>query len=827
MNTQTPFHQSTPLRAGRAPFRALRRTLLLLPFLAGLLWTPARAQQYTWAVQATNNLYNQSALGAKVAAARNGSAYVLSHFWHSFTVGGVTYTPSDSLSSFNTDMLLVRYNADGTVAWSRSISSLKDDYTNEIVINEANNLVYISGTMGSDLTFYKPDGSKAGTLTSNGQRDAFVAQYDIFGNFKWARRIGGAGLDYAGGLDVDPSDRVYLTGSFEQKLTLSVGGASTTLTSAGKSDIFVARYSKDGALQLARRLGGTGMDESRALAVGNQSSYIYLTGRQTSGGKFNAFVARYDAQGNLNWNNIHPGGEGYNSGSDLAVTPHGAYAVGNFTGSIAFPSGALTAAGQSDLFVAYYPHALNGVTGWAKRFGGPGNEEVTSLDYQPWDEGLGSAYLYLTGGFTGSFAFGPSTLTAAAGTSDMFLARLATIGGGTPDWAGQLGSSWEDEGKSISLSNNSTLYLTGHHMTFLTLGNTTLSSGTMLTRIDLPTVKDFQLVKAATDTDSKVLASPAEINYYTLGTNQINIRANVAAGTTKSVKLIYDGVTIKTDKTLPFTWAGDGLTLNGTDYLPFTPTLGAHTLEVMPYSGANATGLAGRKRTLKFTVVNKPVLNDVTLVNALVDITVKSLAGSPSIHYSQLGTKLINLVALPNPVKVGSVRFTLDGVTKYDNTYPYSWAGEQITPNGLVDFLPFTPAPGSHTLKVTAYTHANGLGTASNTIEISFTVTDGAAGARLATEDAPGEAGFAQLTAAPNPFRGHTSLAFTAPADGPAALEVYNSQGLPVARLFEGAVEKGKAYQWTFDGTPHPAGVYFARLKAGHQVLHQRLVLAR
>jgi hypothetical protein len=653
-----------------------------------------------------------------------------------------------------------------------------------------------------------------------------VALYDVAGNFKWARRIGGAGVEFAGGLDVDQNDRVYVSSRFEGKLNLSIGGMNTVLTSAGKTDIFMARYSKNGVLELARRLGGPEEDDSEALAVDKQTGDIYLTGTQASAGKPHVFLARYDALGTLKWNKIHPGNGDYNRANDLVVTPVGVYVVGKFSGSITFPSGSLTAAGESDLFVAHYPYALNGATDWVKRFGGLGYEDVTSVAYQPWEEGLGNAYLYLTGRFSGSFPFGPSTLSVSVNTSDLFLARLAT--NGTPDWAGQLGGSSDsdDEGKSISLVNSNTLYLLGHHRTSVTLGNTTLSGGTVLTRIDLPAVKDFQLIKAATDTDSKLLVSPAEINYYTLGSNQINIRANVVEGTAKSVKFILDGVS-KTDNWAPFTWAGDGLTPYGTDYLPFTPALGAHTLEVIPYSGFNATGIAGRKRILKFTVVDKPVLNDVTLVNALVDITVKSLAASPSINYALLNTKLINLVALPNPVKVGSVRFTLDGVTKYDNTYPYSWAGEQLKPNGLVDFLPFTPAPGTHTLKVTAYAQANGLGTASNTLEISFTVTDRAAGARLATEDAPGEAGFAQLTAAPNPFRGQTSLAFTAEADGPAALEVYNSQGLPVARLFEGTVEKGKAYQWAFDGSAQPAGVYFARLRAGNQVLHQRLVLTK
>jgi hypothetical protein len=45
--------------------------------------------------------------------------------------------------------------------------------------------------------------------------------------------------------------------------------------------------------------------------------------------------------------------------------------------------------------------------------------------------------------------------------------------------------------------------------------------------------------------------------------------------------------------------------------------------------------------------------------------------------------------------------------------------------------------------------------------------------------------------------------------------------------LFEGTLEKGKAYSWAFDGTAQPAGLYVARLKAGHNVYTQRLVLSK
>jgi hypothetical protein len=802
-----------------------RITLFLLPFLLGLLGLPARAQKFDWAVQ-TNTL---PAIPPKVVADKDGNTYVLSGFEKTTAVGGVSFT---AIGQY--DLLLTRYKPNGTVDWVRHVGSPEDEYSGDIVLNQAGGLLYISGRFEQTIHFKKGDGTSAAQLTSAGGYDGFLAMYNLAGDLQWARRMGGPGVDYATGLAVDGNERVYVTGGFSKTAGFPARSlVTTTLTSTGQTDIFIAKYNKFGMPELVKRHGLAWADAGYAIALNKQNGDIYVTGAYATKELFGVpdfFVARFNALGALQWSQTHGTNSG-DLGEAIFTTADGVYVAGYFSaalgGTISFGgfSNPLTSSGQTDLFLVYYPYSMNGTALWAKRYGGVNDENMGDLQYRAWDNGLDGGDLYLTGSFHGTTSFGNVTLTSA-GHLDMFLVHLNLSG--TPDWGMAIGGPDYNGGYDLSLQNSSTLFLAGLYDGAFTLGNSTLTGkGNMLTRIDLPAVKDFQLVKAATDAGDKVLVSPAEINYYTLGTNQVNIRVNPVEGTAKSFKLVYDGVTTKIDNTFPFTWAGDMPKPDGTDYLSFTPTLGAHTLEVIPYSGTNATGLAGQKRTLKFTVVSKPVLTDVHLVNALFDGTVKSLVKSPTIDYAQLGTKQINLVAITNPVKVGSVKFVLDGVAKYDNTMPYSWAGEQTKPGGAIDFLPFTPTPGVHHLLVTAYSAVGGMGTASNTIEVRFTVTDGVAGARLAGEGPEAEGAFAQLTAAPNPFNGRTTLSFTATEDGPATLAVYNSQGLPVQQLFAGNLQKGQTYGWQFDGSTQSAGLYFARLKAGNQVLHQRLVLTK
>ncbi len=59
----------------------------------------------------------------------------------------------------------------------------------------------------------------------------------------------------------------------------------------------------------------------------------------------------------------------------------------------------------------------------------------------------------------------------------------------------------------------------------------------------------------------------------------------------------------------------------------------------------------------------------------------------------------LNIRANTNPQAVGSVLFGLDGNANYrlENSAPYALAGETNN-SGTVDYLPWTPTVGSHTL---------------------------------------------------------------------------------------------------------------------------------
>src|SRR5262249_40878443 len=104
----------------------------------------------------------------------------------------------------------------------------------------------------------------AGPVTSvAGSSDAFVAKYSPQGTLSWVKNFGGSSDDFAYGVVPDSQNNIIVVGAF--KGTVDFGGVS--LTSAGNSDIFLAKYSPSGGLLWAKRFGGTWDDWGTAVAV--------------------------------------------------------------------------------------------------------------------------------------------------------------------------------------------------------------------------------------------------------------------------------------------------------------------------------------------------------------------------------------------------------------------------------------------------------------------------------------------------------------------------------------------------------------------------------
>ncbi|MEM9926172.1 MAG: DUF4114 domain-containing protein [Cyanobacteria bacterium P01_D01_bin.50] len=213
---------------------------------------------WTQDFDSTSSSYGQDIVTDEVS-----NNYVIGNFSGDVNLGNQTLS-----SSGDTDIFVTKLNSDGNVEWNQKFGSTLSDTGNAISLDSASNL-YITGNFEDTITFGDT------TLTSNGEKDAFIAKLDNSGNIVWAQSFGGTSLDSGAKISVDEQDNIYVTGAFENTVTFG----DTSLTSNSENDSFnvnngfIVKLDTDGNILSAEQLDYSLLD----IAAGNEGN-IYGTG---------------------------------------------------------------------------------------------------------------------------------------------------------------------------------------------------------------------------------------------------------------------------------------------------------------------------------------------------------------------------------------------------------------------------------------------------------------------------------------------------------------------------------------------------------------------
>ena len=354
--------------------------------------------------------------------------------------------------------------------WATSSGGLGNDYGSSVATDASGN-IYVAGVFASStITF----GSY--TLTNMGLSDVFLAKYDVNGNVLWAKSAGGTNDDEPTSVSVDASGNVYLAGYFNSS-TLTFG--ATSLTNAGSWDIFLTKYDSNGNVHWAKSACGTETDQALSVAV-DVSGNIYMAGyfwsttlifgsyTLTNVGKYDIFLTKYDANGNVLWAKSAGGAEEEQALSVAVDVSGNAYVAGIFGSStISFGSTTLTNAGFDDIFLAKYD--VNGNVLWAKSAGGTDYDEMGSVAADI------SGNIYVAGYFASpTITFGSTTLTNA-GWNDMFLAKYDA--NGNVLWAKSAGGADVEYASSAAADASGNIFVAGSFLgSTITFGSIILTN---------------------------------------------------------------------------------------------------------------------------------------------------------------------------------------------------------------------------------------------------------------------------------------------------------------------------------------------------------------
>jgi hypothetical protein len=202
-----------------------------------------------------------------------------------YVAGQTNGTLPGEVASGDADAFVRRYDADGSVVWTRQLGTAASDQALGISVDSTG--VYVVGSTAGSL----PGEFNQGVI------DAFVRRYSSDGTELWTRQFGTSGSDLALGVAAD------LLGAF---VVGSTGGTLPGQTGAGVTDAFVRHYDVTGAEIWTYQFGTFLFDQANSVSVNPFGVYVAgLAGAalpgQVSAGPTDAFVGKLDLNGTLGW----------------------------------------------------------------------------------------------------------------------------------------------------------------------------------------------------------------------------------------------------------------------------------------------------------------------------------------------------------------------------------------------------------------------------------------------------------------------------------------------------------------------------------------------
>jgi hypothetical protein len=353
------------------------------------------AGTHQWVYRCIKNSGAGHDSGYDVCTDAAGNVYVTGYF-----SGTVNFQSTFSLTPYfltsygNSDVFVLKIDPNGNFVWARQLGGLVNEEGLSIAVDAVGS-VYTTGHFSATADF--DPGSATYTLSSAGGTDLFISKLNSSGNFVWAKRIGGLGMERGTSLAVDGSQNLAIGGFFNHFVDFDPGTAVTTVSATTSwDDAFFMKVDSSGNFLWAKQIGGSLQDRVYGMDL--------------------------DASGNI-------------------------YVAGGFWGLTDFDPSAstytLNTFGSTDIFVSKY--SSSGTFIWASQLGGTGGDEAYDLVVSS------SGEAYTTGAFSavGDFDPGVGTFTLWSNVQDVFVSRLNASGAFVS--AQRFGANGYELGRGIAL----------------------------------------------------------------------------------------------------------------------------------------------------------------------------------------------------------------------------------------------------------------------------------------------------------------------------------------------------------------------------------------
>lgn len=255
------------------------------------------------------------------------------------------------------DIYLLKLDSLGDYVWAKTIGTQSTEHGYS-VIYDSTGFIYISGTISSYTNV--DQGASNTSLNIAGFHDVFVQKLDLDGNHIWSKGLHGKGIDYVGGLDLDQSGDIIVTGEIGDTMWFDSPYTDSLFPeNYPYSDAFVVKMSKvNGSILWSKVFGGNNNVAANSVAVDYNNDIIisgwfidtcdlnpddsleYLVAESNDR---SPFVVKLSNNGDFIWGKAMPSSGGTPSGSlggaglSLAIsTNNDIYVAGRYSDTIDF-----------------------------------------------------------------------------------------------------------------------------------------------------------------------------------------------------------------------------------------------------------------------------------------------------------------------------------------------------------------------------------------------------------------------------------------------------------------------------------------------------------
>ena len=201
----------------------------------------------------------------------------------SISTGGIFASADDTISpslanAGGTDVVLVKYNSNGIVqSRFRVFSTTVSDTSTQVNVDSSGN-IYVSGYSGSasPIIFYNPDGSTYRTITSLGNTDVFLVQYNSSFTPQWITRVAGTSGDVVNDMIVVPTGGVIIVGTYATAAGVFADTGPSFASLSGTGEAYIVKYSSSGTVDWIVSATGSNLQRHYGICVGSDGS-IYVT----------------------------------------------------------------------------------------------------------------------------------------------------------------------------------------------------------------------------------------------------------------------------------------------------------------------------------------------------------------------------------------------------------------------------------------------------------------------------------------------------------------------------------------------------------------------